>query len=252
MKKNNFKEAFKKFIKQAYFYCIVGIFVCWFMKLFGINWFDINLNNQLFQDMSNFFDNHYWFKQMYFAILLNIQLYFMICIVQKQEKKPVWIYILKLLPVTIGLKVFTCIFEKELGFWAMLIEFVYLTIVMSKFKPKHLLKSVFMNIMIIVYQLISQITKSQEIQDIALNFVAGQILSIDLYLLLYLSKEVSLMNEGTWFFFGWTEWLYAISGFIVGIFTGHPILKYREYRAKGKAIENAREAEKELKTIRAK
>ena len=58
------------------------------------------------------------------------------------------------------------------------------------------------------------------------------------------------MNGGTWFFFGFTAWIYAVAGFFVGLFTfNHPIKKAKEYYAKGKAKEDARKTEKANKKL---
>ena len=246
-KKMPIKEAKKKFIKSSFYCGVIAILVCWFMKLIGFDLFGLDLDNKFFNDMSSLFDNNYWLKQIYFAILLNIQLYLMMCAVHQGNEKNCFIYLIKLLPITIFMKVLTCVYAKELSYWAILIEFIYLTLVMSKCKIKLIFKSIGMNIFVILYQIISIITRSQQIQDSALNFVAGQILSIDLYLLLYLHKEVSKMDEGTWFFFGLTAWLYYVAGFIVGLFKLSPFKTAKEWYKKGKEKENARKTKRELK-----
>jgi hypothetical protein len=51
-------------------------------------------------------------------------------------------------------------------------------------------------------------------------------------------------NDETLLFFGLTAWLYRVAGFIVGLFTFHPIKKSREWYEKGKAKEDARKAKK--------
>ena len=57
------------------------------------------------------------------------------------------------------------------------------------------------------------------------------------------------MDGGTWIIFGFTAWLYAVAGFIVGLFKLHPIKTAKEYYAKGKAKEDARKTKKANKKV---
>ena len=64
------KEAKKKFIKRSFYCGVVAILVCWFMKLFGFDYFGLDLDNKFFNDMSIFFENNYWLQQVYYSITL--------------------------------------------------------------------------------------------------------------------------------------------------------------------------------------
>lgn len=253
MKKDRLKEAFKKFIEQAYKYCILGLFVCWFMKLFGIDWFDINLNNKMFMDLDSFLNNHIVLKYIYYIVTLNIQLYFLTCAVQKKQGKDIWIYLLKLLPFTIFVRIATSN-GNIFGNYRQIVEIIYLIIVTSCFKGRKSIKGIFTILFLTLYQYISLKTRSLDIQKTSYGFVAAQILSVDLYLMLYLHKEVEVrrMDDNTWIFFGLTAWIYGVAGAIVGIFKLHPIRTAKEWYARGKEKENARKTEKELKKIRGK
>jgi hypothetical protein len=135
-------------------------------------------------------------------------------------------------------------YELLLGNWAILIEFVYLMLVASKFNYKRFLRAIFVIGFLLLYQALSVMLRDYEIKAHTYSLIAELILSIDLYILLLLHREVSFMNGGTWLIFGFTAWIYSVAGFIVGIFTGHPIKKAKEYYAKGKAKEDARKTKK--------
>ena len=224
------------------------------MKSFGIDWFGLDLDNKFFNDLNGFLSNHIWLKEIYSTLTLNVQTYFMACSVNRKQGKEIWLYLLKILPLTVIFKVLITYYSSSLGNISMVLEFIFLLLVITKLNYKKFLHASIVMICLIIYQGISLATRSLELKAHSYGFVVTQILSIDLYLLLYLHKEmeVNVMGDGTWFFFGFTEWIYGVSGFIVGIFIGHPILKYREYKMKGKAIEDARKAKKELRKVGAR
>lgn len=244
-----FEEAKKIFIKRSFWCCLIAIILCWFMKLFGFDLFQLDLENKFFNDLDNFFTNYYIIKQIYCAVMLSIQLYWMTCIVQKEQGKKIWLYILCLLPFTIGIRLLTSIFAKELGMWTSIIEITYLILTTSMFKIKKLWKGLLAVLLLTVYEAISLQTRSLNVKSHANGFMITQILTIDLYLMLYITKEAIIMNDSTWIFFGKTAWMYAVAGFFIGLFTLHPIKKAKEYYAKGKEKENVRKAKRESKKL---
>ena len=246
-KRLSFKEAKNIFIKRSFILSIIAIIICWFMKLIGFDLFQLDLNNKFFNDMSNFFDNNYWLKQVYYSLTLYLQVLLMTCITQKDKIKNTYKYVLITIPIIIFIRIITSIFENKLGNISIIIEFIITILIISKFKIKKIPRGIFICIISILYQIISLQTRNLNLKAHTYNFVASQILSIDYYILLYLHKEVSIMNDGTLFFFGLTSWIYYVSGFIVGLFTLHPIKKAKEYYAKGKAKEDARKAKKSSK-----
>jgi hypothetical protein len=154
-----------------------------------------------------------------------------------------------LIPFNVLVRWLTSLYEVELGNVAVIIELIYMCLITSRFKLKRLPRALFVNICIIIYQIISLQIRDLGLHAHTYGFMASQILSIDLYILLFLHREVSLMNDGTWFFFGPTKWLYTVVGFIIGIFTfKNPIKKAKEWAAKGQAKEDARKAKRALKT----
>ena len=249
MNKNiTFKEAEEKFSKRAFIGCILALIVCWFMKLFGITHFNLDLNNKLFNDISNFISNNN-LTNIYYTITLSIQVYLLYCIVNRDKGKKAILYCLALIPLNILVRVMTSIYEIELGNMAILIEFCYLMLVSSKFKFNKLLRAIFIIGFLLMYEALSITLRDYQIKAHTYSLIAELILSIDLYILLLLHREVSFMNGGTWLIFGFTAWLYAVAGFIVGIFKGHPIKTAKEYYAKGKAKEDARKTEKAHKKL---
>ena len=241
------KDAKKVLVRKGLVCSIIAILIFWLLKILGIMTFPLDTNVAIINDLHNFFIQNYWLLQIYYVITLNIQLYFMTCIVQKDEGISIWSYLLKILPLTIGVRVLTSIFSSQLGNLTVLIEFLFLVLATSKFDYKKFIKGLICILFLTLYQMISLITRNIGLGTNTYGFIVDQILSIDLYLLLYLHKEVILMDSGTWLFFGLTAWLYAVAGFIVGIFKGHPIINAKKWYAKGKAKEDARSSKKKTK-----
>jgi hypothetical protein len=241
------KEAKKKFIKRSFYCGVVAILVCWFMKLFGFEYFGLDLDNKFFNDLDSFLENLY-LKDVFIMIMLNIQLYLMVCIVNKNCGKENIIYVLKILPITIIYRIISIYLG---NIYSMLIDLIFFLLATSKLDYKKFVRCIIIMLANIIYQIISLNMRSMELKIHTNGFIASQILSIDYYILLYLHKEMEVKNmfgdDGTFFFFGFTAWLYRLAGFIVGLFTLHPIKKSREWYEKGKAKEDARKAKKATK-----
>ena len=239
------KEAKKKFIKRSFYCGVVAILVCWFMKLFGFDYFGLDLDNKFFNDLDMFLDKFY-LKHLFSLLILNIQLYLMCCAVNKEDGKPTLIYILKCLPLTIIARLITTHIGGNLS---NMLEMIFVITILSKFKIKKILKSILVVFVSVLYQAISLNTRSLNLQSHSYTYVASMILTLDYTILLYLHKEmeVNIMGDTSWFFFGFTEWLYKVAGFIVGLFKFKPIKTARKWGEIGKAKEDAKRAKKQAK-----
>lgn len=238
-----FREFKSKFIKRSFICSIIAILICWFMKLVGFDLFRLDLDNKFFNDMSNFITSKYWLEQIYYSITLYLQMLLLCCIVNRKAIKETWLYLLITLPILVGCRILTSK-GMILSSVSMIAETIVSMLVISRFRYKKFLRSIFIIFLSIGYQYISLITKSVYVANHITNFVSSQILLIDYYIILYLHKEVVIMDGGTFFFFGPTAWLYAVAGFITGIFKGHPIKNAKSWYSKGLLKEDVRKAEK--------
>lgn len=243
----NIKEAKNLFIKRCFYCSILSLLVCWVIKLCGVSYFNLDLENELFNDLDKLFNNHYWLRQLYYSITLYFQMYLLFCITHGEKGKKNYLYILCCLPIILLTRYFTSS-GQMLYKYSLAIEFIITLLILSKLKIKNIPKSFLIICLNLIFQTISLSLRNLGFKGHNdLGFVAEQLLSIDYYILLYISKEVMSMDGGTFFFFGLTSWLYYVAGFIVGIFKLHPIKTARKWYAKGKEKENARKTKKELK-----
>lgn len=239
------KEAKKKFIKSSFYCGILAILVCWFMKLFGFDYFGLDLDNKFFNDLDIFLGKYY-LKDIFSLFILNIQLYLMCCSTNKEDGKPILKYILKCLPLTIIVRLLTTYIG---GGLSNLIEIIFVIILLTRLKISKIPKSILVVIFNLIYQVISLNMRSLGIKSHDYTYIVSMIFTIDYLILLYLHKEmeVNIMGDTTWFFLGVTEWIYRVAGFICGLFIGHPIKLSRKWREIGKEKENARKTKRELK-----
>ena len=94
MEKLTFKEAKQKFSKRAFIGCLLALALCWFMKLFGISHFNLDLNNKAFNTASEFISNK-GLTNIYYTITLMMQFWLLYCIVHKERfSKKSFLYIL--------------------------------------------------------------------------------------------------------------------------------------------------------------
>ena len=236
-----------KFSRSAFICCIITLLLHWFLKLYGFTHFALDLENPFFTDLNNFI-SRYNLTNIYYTLTLSFQVYLLYQIVNRSKSKKCLPYILILIPFNVLVRWLTSLYEVELGNVAAVIEIIYLILVTAKFKLKKIPRALFVILFLTVYQALSLFIRDLELQAHTHGFMASQILSIDLYILLFLHREVSLMNDGTWIFFGPTKWLYTVIGFIIGVFTfKNPIKKAKEWAAKAEAKENARKAKRASK-----
>lgn len=246
--KLTFKEAKEKFSKRAFIGCILALLVCWFMKLFGITYFNLDLDNKLFNDINNFITNNN-LTNIYYTITLSVQVYLLYCIVNRDKGKKAILYCLALVPVNVFVRVINTEIKQYIGGIVSLIEILYLVLITTKFKLHKIGRGFVVILFFTLYQFLSLSIRDLEIKTHSYNLITELILSLDLYILLFLHREVSFMDGGTWIIFGFTAWLYAVAGFVVGLFKLHPIKTAKEYYAKGKAKEDARKTKKANKKV---
>ena len=168
------KEAKKKFIKSSFYCGILAILVCWFMKLFGFDYFGLDLDNKFFNDLDIFLDKYY-LKHLFSLFILNIQLYFMCCACNKEDGKTILKYIIKCLPLTIIVR----FLSTYIGSIGGIIEMLFVAIILSKFKFNKILKSIFIVLVSVIYQAISINMRSLNLKAHSYTYVASMILTTE-------------------------------------------------------------------------
>lgn len=167
--------------------CWVVLIICFLIKLFGWNWFEIICEHPKFVSICNWLDGN-WTKYLIMT-LMYIPLSYIpyLIMVDKKIGKDWWI-ILLILPCSI-LKVFAPIIAVIIDISVLII----IPLIMNKFKNWK--KVIIVNVLMVVFQLISLFTKNLGYYMPSDNIIISLIFSIDYYMMtilyyLYSRKEL--------------------------------------------------------------
>lgn len=192
------KDKTKLLHERALITCVIMLFLCIILKLFGISWFDLDTYMPILQEIDAVIMNNYWLCTIYSYVLLSINLFFIISITLKLEVKDGIKYTIYFSSSTVFLIV--CKMEGWIGDIAAIVDILYLIAVckmISKHaKMKRILCVIALNI---VYQSISLF-----IRDIGNIYVTDVLrtllLSLDYYILLLITYMFVMKGSDTnWF-----------------------------------------------------
>ena len=175
----------ERYLKRVIIVCWIALAICFGIKLFGGNLFEIMCENENFIKVCEYADNHFWADVLISSSFCFIQLYFFnlaICQRTKYKKAELVILILTsvgsasvkiLLPSIVGL-----IFDV----WSVV---VFPCVLLWNTKKK-MINILIGNILLFVFQLISMITKNIGVGLLGESILEGAIFSIDVILMIIL------------------------------------------------------------------
>ena len=205
---DNYKQVV---LKRMITLCWVLLGICFVVKIFGGNFFAFIGENETIE---------YLCRVWYFRIPLHFIFYFfgtyLLCLILLNNKH-------KLLSVFSTIIMFTF---KQLALinsiWVVIsfiVEFFGLILLPILLKRKWY-DVVFINILVVVYQVVAMITKNIAVENFPVNDVVGYIFMIDYYIMLFLTMlyskkgEISIMQLGVWFLSKDTTQLEAYKGIL--------------------------------------
>lgn len=181
----------------------IFLFIYFIIKLFGVNLFEIVCNNKTFIAVCNYIDKNYWAKYIVCSIsaFVSISIY-ILAVIQKYKFKwwqllIVFIDILSATGVKLWNNVYGLIFD--------IIHFIILPMIFIGKPNKKYWNVLIGNILNILFQVISLITKNVKLTFFDNNTLIALILSIDLYIMLILYYLYSNLkgDRKMGAFFGW-------------------------------------------------
>lgn len=189
------KSNIDKFLPKSlstYFFLLVIIFI---MKLVGLDYFGIDLNNPMFVNVSNL-ATKYGFKDLWYACTMEFYLYMFISISCEDNNKRMKLFILFVTPLTFLVKYvnhiinFTAITYFIEMFYMLILCFIY-----NKLYKKLKFRKIFRNYILFViintfFQLISCITRVNYITKTDFNFITNIILDFDYIILLIIYYKI--------------------------------------------------------------
>lgn len=200
-------------LRRAINICWILLAICFVMKIFGGNFFDIVCNNEKFVEFCSYVDNHLWCK----IIIGSISSYISYSLFYLALARKVWFTRKETIFIIISVPIFVCLripLESNaiITFIINAIQYFGLPFFVKR-KDKciewFIPRFIYGNILNFVFQLISIITKSIGIKLVTDSFLIGIIWMIDVYIMLalyylYSNKKKGEKNMG-WF----ASWLFG-------------------------------------------
>ena len=173
MKKNN--------LKTLIITCWAVLVLCFIIKIFGGNWFELGAENIKFIQFCNFVDNNMWLKMLLSCILSCLSNYFIICIIINKKK-------LKLIETIFFM--ILIIIRSILSWYYSIVAFILDIVILigcTTFINKKILRSLICFGIIILFQAISLVIRNIGFANFNDNsFLIQVLLQIDYYIMIFL------------------------------------------------------------------
>ena len=174
----------ERYLKRVIVVCWIALAICFGIKLFGGNLFEIMCNNENFIKVCNYADNHWWAYYFIGATQCFISLYlFGLTIIQKIKYKR-WQFIVLLLTVIVGsaVKMNSNLFGLIFDIW----QVILFPILMLGKNYKKYWRVLVANILLFGFQCASFFIKNINAYILGDSILIGTIFSIDIWLMLLL------------------------------------------------------------------
>ena len=174
-----------KYLNRVIIASWIGLAICFVIKIFGGNLFEVACANENFIAVCDYADNHYWANYLINCAHCFISLYFFILAIIGEYKFEKWQLIIVVLTVLIGtnIKLYNAQMGVVFDFWQVIIMpclFLYNN-------PKRVWIIALANILLIIFQIISLITKNLGAKIVLENgLLVGIIYSIDVSIMLFM------------------------------------------------------------------
>lgn len=173
-----------KYLKRVIIICWVALAICFCIKLFGGNLFEIMCENENFIAICNYADSHLWANYAISLIFCFLQLYFYgLAIVQRLKYKKCELIVLSL---TVAIGTLVKILSFKFGFIFDIWQVIFMPILFLGKNWRTYWKVLLANVLLMAFQLISMYVKN--IDDIILgnSVLVGVIFSIDVFIMIML------------------------------------------------------------------
>lgn len=187
----------ERYLKRVIIVCWIALGICFGIKLFGGNLFEIMCANENFIKVCEYADNHFWADYVLSSVYGLISTYFSVLAMcgWYKYKKPHLLILISTVLVGTLVKYFSAFIGLLFDVWQIIIMPCVFTIK----NPKRHKYVILGNILIFVFQLVSMLVKDLRI-SIVTNYglLIGIIYSIDILIMIvlyYLYSNVSLKRK---------------------------------------------------------
>lgn len=174
-----------KYLNRVIIASWIGLAVCFVIKIFGASLFEIACDNDNFIAVCNYADTHYWANYLINCVHCFISLYFLELAMIGEYKYKKWQLNLLIITIVIGTQI--KLNSANIGLLFDIWQLVLMPILFVNKTPKRIWVVFFANILLIVFQFISLITKNLAISIVTTNgLLVGIIYSLDITIMIFL------------------------------------------------------------------
>lgn len=183
----------KKYLRNVIIVSWIGLAVCFIIKLFGENLFEIACTNENFIAVCNYADTHLWLNYIISALYCFISLYFFTLAILQRTKYKLWEFIVVIITVLAGtaVKVFwNSVAGLVFDIWQ---GFIMPIIFLNKEWRKYF-NIVIANVCLFAFQAISMYAKNIDFGVLGASLLIDIIYSIDVLIMIVLYFAYANIN----------------------------------------------------------
>ena len=173
----------ERYLKRVIVVCWIALALCFGIKLFGGNLFEIMCNNENFIKVCEYAETHFWFNYLLVCLYSFTSAYFFTLAMCGRYKLCKWELFVLIVTILLGAIIKT--FSQVGGFIFDIWQSLILPAVFTLKTPHRHIYIIPANIMLMVFQLVSMFVKN--VQNIIIpsnDILVGMIYSIDVLLML--------------------------------------------------------------------
>lgn len=185
----------ERYLKRVIIVCWIALAICFGIKLFGGNLFEIMCENENFIKVCTYADNHFWAYYLLATIFSFVNTYFFVLAIIQEVKFKKWQLLVVILTVVIGniIKSFSDIGGLIFDIWQAIVMPAVFTIRTPK-KHKNILIA---NGLLLVFQIISLVTRNIGLKILSnSSALISSIFNIDLIIMVVLYYLYSNLIKG--------------------------------------------------------
>lgn len=174
----------EKYIKRVIVISWIALAICFVIKLFGGNLFEIVCKNETFIAVCEYCDNNLWAYFVNGLLYCIPSSYFFILAICQTTKLNTWQTITTIATIIVGCIIKT--FSKPIGAIFDIWQAIIMPTVFLIKTPKKLFNILIGNILVVIFQFISLITKNINVGFLGESVLVGNIFAIDVIIMVLL------------------------------------------------------------------
>ena len=173
-----------KYLSRLIVVCWIALAICFIIKIFFGNLFDIMCQNENFMAICDYADTHLWLNYLLSALYCFISLYFFTLAILQEIKYERWQLIVVILTVVIGtaLKMQMSFISVIFDVW----QFFGMPMLFLGKRFRLYWRILLANVLLIVFQLVSMYIKNAYTSDFYDSMMIGCIYSLDVLIMVIL------------------------------------------------------------------